>query len=228
MPVNQRPIDTAGGSRPRTRKAVAAPAQTTKYEPDLSHIALGLRSLAVPVAELTLMVGNPRSHPAKNLAAIKAALAEYGQVETILVNRRKQPWEVIHGNGRLQAALELGWTHVAANIVDVDDATAKAMAIVLNRTGELAEWDKHALDRLLREVQTSEKLATMLAELAQDQGLSIGAEPPRDPGPQIDRAAELQQKWQTERSQLWLIPSKTVSARKVVSCPHCHCEQEVE
>jgi hypothetical protein len=28
--------------------------------------------------------------------AIKAALAEYGQVETVLVNRRKRPWEVIH------------------------------------------------------------------------------------------------------------------------------------
>jgi DNA modification methylase len=128
--------------------------------------------LAVPVAELSLMVGNPRSHPAKNLEAIQAALQEYGQVETILVNRRKQPWEVIHGNGRLQAALELGWTHVAANIVDVDEATAKAMAVVLNRTGELAEWDKEKLDKLLRDVQTSAKLTAMLAELAQQQGIA--------------------------------------------------------
>jgi DNA modification methylase len=118
------------------------------------------------------MVGNPRIHPAKNLEAIKAALLEYGQVETILVNRRKQPWEVIHGNGRLQAALDLGWSYVAANIVDVDDATAKAMAIVLNRTGELAEWDQEALDKLLGEVQTSDKLAAMLQELALEQGIA--------------------------------------------------------
>jgi hypothetical protein len=96
------------------------------------------------------LVGNPRSHPTKNLEAIKAALVEYGQVETILVNRRRQPWEVIHGNGRLQDALELGWTHVAAHIIDVDEATAKAMAVVLNRTGELAEWDKEELDKLQR------------------------------------------------------------------------------
>jgi DNA modification methylase len=118
------------------------------------------------------MVGNPRSHPTKNLEAIKAALVEYGQVETILVNRRKHPWEVIHGNGRLQGALDLGWKYVAANIVDVDDATAKAMAVVLNRTGELATWDKEVLDKLLREVQTSERLTAMLADLAQDQGLA--------------------------------------------------------
>src|SRR5262249_6981878 len=94
---------------PRTKKSGAAPTQKRSLPtngktpsaqktcgPALSHIARGLRSLAVPVSELAQMVGNPRSHPAENLEAIKAALQEYGQVETILVNRRKRPWEVIH------------------------------------------------------------------------------------------------------------------------------------
>src|SRR5206468_4752978 len=135
-----RPIKKSDSSSSRNRKPVAEATPAVDHDPNLSHIAPGLRGLAVPVKELSLMVGNPRAHPAKNLEAIKAALVEYGQVETILVNRRKQLWEVIHGNGRLQAALDLGWTHVAANIVDVDDATAKAMAVVLNRTGELATW----------------------------------------------------------------------------------------
>ena len=165
-------ISTSGTFKSRKQRRAARSGQAISHEPDLSHIAPGLRPLAVRIADLTPMLRNPRLHPAKNLEAIKAALAEYGQVETILVNRRKQPWEVIHGNGRLQAALELGWTHVAANIVDVDDATAKAMTIVLNRTGELAEWNKEELDKLLREVQTSEKLAEMLAELAQEQGIT--------------------------------------------------------
>jgi hypothetical protein len=93
-------------------------------------------------------------------------------VETILVDRCKKPWEVIHGNGRLQAALDLGWTTIAANIVDVDDATPKAMAVVLNCTGKLAAWDKRDLDKLLREVHTSAKLTAMLAELAQEQGVA--------------------------------------------------------
>jgi DNA modification methylase len=172
MSIRETPINTSPDSSPGSPKPVALAAPAAGHEPNLSHIAPGLRALAVPVAQLALMVGNPRSHPAKNLKAIKAALVEYGQVETILVNRRKQPWEVIHGNGRLQAALELGWNYVAANIVDVDDATAKAMAVVLNRTGELAAWNKEVLDKLLREVQTSEKLTAMLAELAQEQGLA--------------------------------------------------------
>jgi hypothetical protein len=91
MRIIEGPINTSGESRSRKGKLIASPAQATSHEPDLSHIAPGLRQLAVPVAELALMVGNPRSHPAKNREAIKAALVEYGQVETILVNRRQQP-----------------------------------------------------------------------------------------------------------------------------------------
>jgi hypothetical protein len=51
------------------------------------------------------------------------------------------------------------------------------MAVVLNRTGEPATWDKEALDQLLGEVRTSDKLAAMLAELAEEQGIatSVGA-----------------------------------------------------
>ena len=52
---------------------------------------------------------------------------------TIAMDDHWIAWEVIHGNGGLQAALDLGWTHVAANIVDVDDATAKAIAKRINR-----------------------------------------------------------------------------------------------
>jgi hypothetical protein len=40
------------------------------------------------------------------------------------------------------------------------------MTVGLNRTGELAEWNKEELDKLLCEVQTSEKLNAMPAELA--------------------------------------------------------------
>ncbi len=38
-------------------------------------------------------------------------------------------------------------------------------------------------------------------------------EPPADPGAQVDRAAELQEQWHTERGQLWEIPSKSVPGR---------------
>ena len=71
---------------------------------------------------------------------------------------------------QLWSLLGRTWLQTSSN---VDDATAKAMAVVLNRTGELAEWDKEVLDKLLGEVQTSERLAAMLAELAQEQGIAF-------------------------------------------------------
>src|SRR5438309_1119514 len=89
-----------GGKRQTARKATA-----DTGAPDLSHIAEGLRSLAVPITELTFMVGNPRKHDDANLAAIQGSLAQFGQLEPLVVNRRPNPPVVIGGNGRLQAAL---------------------------------------------------------------------------------------------------------------------------
>jgi hypothetical protein len=37
--------------------------------------------------------------------------------------------------------------------LDVDDATSTALAIALNRTGELAAWDEPALHRILASLQ---------------------------------------------------------------------------
>lgn len=103
-----------------------------------------------------------------NVDAIRGSLAVYGQRKPVVVNRRTGTIEA--GNGTLQAVLSLGWTHLAAVYVDDDPATAAGYAIADNRTAQLAEWDKKALDKLLREVSTKsdERLNGMLAELAKE------------------------------------------------------------
>jgi hypothetical protein len=70
--------------------------------PDLSHIAAGLRGLAVPCDSLTLDPANARRHPAKNLEAVRASLRVYGQRKPLVVNRRTSAVEA--GNGTLEAA----------------------------------------------------------------------------------------------------------------------------
>ena len=160
------------------RKAVAEPPPP----PDLSHIADGLRALAVPIGDIDFDPANARKHPEKNLNAIRASLRAYGQRRPLVVNRRTGLTEA--GNGTLQCALALGWTHVAVLYVDDDPTTAAGYAIADNRTAELADWDKEALDALLRTVQAQdEDLAAMLSELAKDEGL-IPEEPAAgdDPG----------------------------------------------
>jgi ParB-like chromosome segregation protein Spo0J len=54
------------------------------------------------------------------------------------------------GNGRLAAALELGWSHVAAIVLDEEDARAVARAIADNRSSDLALWDDEVLARHLQ------------------------------------------------------------------------------
>jgi hypothetical protein len=118
---------------------------------------------------------------------------------------------------------------VEVEILDVTDAEANILLASMDPLAALAETSKGDLENLLREVQAQdERVKEMLSNLAREHGIvELAAEPPEDPGPQLDRAAELQQKWQTSTGQLWLIPSKTVPPRQVVTCPHCGSEQDV-
>lgn len=148
------------------RKPKATTAASSR-EPSLSYITEQLRPLAVPIGEVVLDPANARLHPDLNLEGIKASLRVYGQLKPIVVNRATTAVEA--GNGTLMGAMALGWSHIAAVFVDHDPATAAGFSIADNRTAELAEWDKDALDSLLREVETTDdSLQEMLADLADD------------------------------------------------------------
>ncbi len=149
---------------PITQQPEAGAAVPAAAAPDLSHIAEQLRPLAVPCSDLIPDPANARRHPEPNLAALKGSLRVYGQRKPVVVNRRTGAIEA--GNGTLQAALELGWSHLAAVYVDDDPMTAAGFSIADNRTAELAEWDRQALDKLLSEIKTDDPLlGQMLAEL---------------------------------------------------------------
>lgn len=98
----------------------------------------------VPITDLYLDPANARKHPEKNMEAIKNSLKRFGQDQLIIA---AMDGRVIVGNGRLEAAKALGWTHVACIKVPLDKADAVARAIADNRTGELAEWDTEVLSR---------------------------------------------------------------------------------
>ncbi len=157
MPIEQRP-------RAATKASAAAAAV-----PEVSHIAEQLRPLAVPCSELILDPANARRHPEPNLEALKGSLRVYGQRKPVVVNRRTGTIEA--GNGTLQAALALGWSHLAVVYVDDDPMTAAGFSIADNRTAELAEWDRAALDKLLSEIKTNDPL---LDQMLADLGTSLG------------------------------------------------------
>jgi ParB-like chromosome segregation protein Spo0J len=109
-----------------------------------------LNLTTVALADLRPDPANPRTHDARNLAAIAASLREHGQVEPLLVQRATMM--VIGGNGRAEAMRSLGWKHARVALLDVSDVEARKLSIALNRTGELAGWDEAVLARHLSDL----------------------------------------------------------------------------
>ena len=178
-------------------------------------------------AELAENPRNWRRHPATQLAALADVMAEVGWAGACLFN--ECTGRLIDGHLRRQLAQDQGCERIPVLIGSWDEATEAKILATLDPIGALAEADSTKLEALLREVSTaSDPLQHLLADLALDAGIGLPlADAPADPGPQIDRAAELQEKWLTAPGQLWLIPSKSAPPRQVVRCPHCAHEQEV-
>lgn len=201
------PVPRRSTKRPATKPTASPEAQVPDVAPSLDHITESLRDKAVPVADIAFLVGNCLKHPEAQIEELKASLRVYGQVEPLIVNRRPTPAVVIGGNGRLQAALSLGWSHVAVTFVDLPDDKANALAVVLNRSQEGSQWDNEALDAMMRNMNTGNDpvLDAMMADLAKDQGLV----PAEDPEPANQRG-----------------PSDTAATFKVeVVCPNADAQE---
>ncbi len=101
----------------------------------------------IDIEKLLFDPQNARKHGDKNIDAIKGSLSKFGQVEPLIV--QKSTGIIIGGNGRLEAMKQLGFTEVDIVKVDLDNTQATALGLALNRTAELAEWDKDVLGQLL-------------------------------------------------------------------------------
>lgn len=82
--------------------------------------------------------------------AIKGSLTKFGQVEPLVVQQSTKV--VIGGNGRLAAMREMGWSEVDIIEVNLDPIQAKALALALNRSSELAAWDTDVLSETLKDL----------------------------------------------------------------------------
>lgn len=121
---------------------------------DLSHITPDLQSLAKPISELVQDPANARVHPERNLVALRASLANFTQRKNVVVQRKKDGTRVVRaGNGTLEVARIMGWTHLAWVEIEEDDVQATAYAIADNRTADLAEWDNSTLASLLQSIK---------------------------------------------------------------------------
>ena len=106
-----------------------------------------LRIERVSIASLHQDPANARAHGPRNISAIKASLARWGQQKPIVIGAGDV---VVAGNGTLAAAIELGWDEIDVVRTDLEGAERIAYAIADNRTAELASWEDDILAATLQ------------------------------------------------------------------------------
>jgi len=106
--------------------------------------------MKIEISKLHADPANVRKHSDKNIKAIEASLARFGQQKPIVVDKNNV---VRAGNGTLQAAINLGWDKIWISKSKLSPSELTAYAIADNRTAELAEWDMEALGLQLAELE---------------------------------------------------------------------------
>ena len=95
-----------------------------------------------------------RHHPARQIAALKAGIDEFGFIIPIVVNGEGK---VIAGNARVEAAKALGMKDVPCVVVDhLTAEQQRAFVIADNRLCELGSWNREALQLELDELSCLE------------------------------------------------------------------------
>lgn len=113
----------------------------------VGYIRPELDGQIVPITDVHLYPGNARRG---DDATIREGLREHGQYQTVLV--QASTGYVIKGNNLVRNMHALGWTHIAAQYLDVDDDRARRILLIDNASTDRAHND-------------TEQLATLIAEL---------------------------------------------------------------
>jgi site-specific DNA-methyltransferase (adenine-specific) len=183
---------------PRTRPAL--PEGGVGYKAHEPKIAPQLHSLVVPIESVTLHPNNPRRG---DVEAVAASLERFGQQKPIVVQRSSG--FVVAGNHLVKAARSLGWTEIAANVEELDDATAVGFMLADNRTADLGGYDDALLAAILAEQDAAANLAATgydtddVAAILAAADISATRDP--DAAPELPETADLY----VEPGDLWTL-----------------------
>jgi len=181
------------------------------------------------LADLTPDPRNARKHNPRNVGMLEKSLNEVGAARSIVIDENGV---VLAGNATIEAAGRAGIERV--QVVDADGETIVAvrrtgltqtqktrLALYDNRTAELADWDADVIADLMANERAmldglfeNNELLELIENI--DQTGSADAEP------QIDRAAELNEKWQVKPQDLWRIGNHRLL------CGDCTVREDVQ
>lgn len=176
--------------------------------------AEALRPFLVAVGDLEPTEGNPRRG---DVQAVRESLARFGQVAPVVVDAADGR-RLVKGHHVRLAAIELGWTHVAAlpsGFVNEDEALAFLLAD--NRSSDRGGYDNTDLLQMLRQVAevsldgtgyTNDDLDDLLAQMRRlDEPMLPPAAAPVAtfaPEEEVSETVLLYNKQQRDQLEMWL------------------------
>jgi len=150
---------------------------------------------------------NPRNwrvHPLNQQSALKGVLEEVGWVQEVIINQRTG--HLVDGHLRCQLAAREGAKTIPVKYVDLSEDEEALVLSTLDPIAAMAVTDKQKLDDLFASIETENAdVLKMLDDIAEKERLEYAKRDPVDAEPQIDRAAELNEKWQVVTGDLWQI-----------------------
>lgn len=181
-----------------------------------------IRAYRAKLSDFKQLDQNPNKHTERGQYALETSLHQVGYLDSMTASDDDV---ILSGNFRQEVSGQLfdgdvivietdGHTPVIHKRKDLksDDPRARLATVAANRVQELSmEWDAEVLAAL----QMDEDID--LGQFFRDDELAailgIEPEPSEDGGGQVDRAEELQEKWQVERGQVWEVPSISVPGK---------------
>jgi len=174
------------------------------------------------ISDLTPDAQNAKAHNPRNVGMIVNALHEVGAARSIVID---EDGNILAGNATIEAAAEAGIenlqiveadgeTIVAVRRTGLTDAQKTRLKYFDNRTAELADWNP---DVILADLEAGVDLGDIFTDIELE---DFGWEPDKaeDPGADMDRAQELQEKWGVKRGDLWEMVSREGSIKHTLFC----------
>ena len=154
-----------------------------------------------------------RTHPEAQRAALLAQIGEIGVTRPLIIFYSEELGRDATTDGHLRKSLRQDFDWPCLRL-DVNDDEARQDLLFGDPLAAMAGADADMLADLLAQIETDDAaLQAVLDGLAEEYGI-LGDDPPEDPGAQIDKAAELQEKWGTALGQVWEMGPFTI-------CPKC-------
>ena len=175
------------------------------------------RSEIWPLSRLKPADYNPRKIDQVSLDRLAKSLAEFGNLQPIVVNVRTG--NIVGGHQKLKCLLFQRKSETEVWLVDLDPLKEKAANLTLNNFA--GTWDTEALDKIISELKAAniDLDLTGFAPDSLDEILASLDEPVNDVDaePQIDQADALREKWGVELGQVWQLGEHRITCGDATS-----------